>query len=137
VAHSHEHTTQKGHGEAFVIGVDLNITFVAIRLFFCLLANQSWARLLRKIYEIAFYAPLEHPRLFTTQTRIGASIGPKNEAYAEQIYHPKNGGVAPSGGLCEQVSTNTQEYPRTTYVRRTRIIMRQCALLTIPVRGLH
>lgn len=41
MAHSHEHTTQKGHGKAFAIGIGLNIAFVAIEIFYGLAANSS------------------------------------------------------------------------------------------------
>ncbi len=41
MAHSHQHTTQKGHGKAFAIGIGLNIVFVAVEIFYGLLANSS------------------------------------------------------------------------------------------------
>ncbi|MBN2803850.1 MAG: cation transporter [Deltaproteobacteria bacterium] len=41
MAHSDEHITQKSHGRAFAIGIGLNVTFVAVELFFGLLANSS------------------------------------------------------------------------------------------------
>lgn len=41
MAHSHEHTTQKGHGKAFAIGIGLNIIFVAVEIFYGLIANSS------------------------------------------------------------------------------------------------
>ena len=41
MAHSHEHTTQKGYGKAFAIGIGLNIAFVAVEIFYGLIANSS------------------------------------------------------------------------------------------------
>lgn len=41
MAHSHEHTTQKNYGKAFAIGIGLNIAFVAVEIFYGLLANSS------------------------------------------------------------------------------------------------
>jgi cobalt-zinc-cadmium efflux system protein len=41
MAHSYEHTTQKGHGKAFAIGIGLNITFVAVEIYYGLIANSS------------------------------------------------------------------------------------------------
>ena len=41
MAHSHEHTTQNGHGKAFAIGIGLNIVFVAVEIFYGLIANSS------------------------------------------------------------------------------------------------
>ncbi len=41
MAHSHEHTTQKSYGKAFTIGIGLNITFVAVEIFYGLTANSS------------------------------------------------------------------------------------------------
>ncbi len=41
MAHSHEHTTQKSLGKAFAIGIGLNIAFVAVEIFYGLLANSS------------------------------------------------------------------------------------------------
>jgi cobalt-zinc-cadmium efflux system protein len=41
MAHLHEHTTQKGHGKAFAIGISLNIIFVGIEIFYGLIANSS------------------------------------------------------------------------------------------------
>jgi len=41
MAHSHEHTTQKSYGKAFAIGIGLNIAFVAVEIFYGLVANSS------------------------------------------------------------------------------------------------
>jgi cobalt-zinc-cadmium efflux system protein len=41
MAHSHEHTTQKSYGKAFAIGIGLNITFVAVEIYYGLIANSS------------------------------------------------------------------------------------------------
>ncbi|MDA3906150.1 MAG: cation diffusion facilitator family transporter [Bacteroidales bacterium] len=41
MAHSHEHTTQKGYGKAFAIGIGLNIIFVGVEIFYGLIANSS------------------------------------------------------------------------------------------------
>lgn len=41
MAHSHEHTTKKSYGKAFAIGIGLNIAFVAIEIFYGLVANSS------------------------------------------------------------------------------------------------
>jgi len=41
MAHAHEHTQQKGYGKAFSIGIGLNIAFVAVEIFYGLLANSS------------------------------------------------------------------------------------------------
>lgn len=41
MAHSHEHTTQKSYGKAFAIGIGLNIAFVAVEIFYGMLANSS------------------------------------------------------------------------------------------------
>ncbi len=41
MAHTHEHTTPISHGRAFVIGITLNIAFVAVEVFYGLLANSS------------------------------------------------------------------------------------------------
>lgn len=41
MAHSHKHTTQKSYGKAFAIGIGLNIAFVAVEIFYGLVANSS------------------------------------------------------------------------------------------------
>lgn len=41
MAHSHENTNQNSHGKAFAIGITLNIAFVAVEVFYGLLANSS------------------------------------------------------------------------------------------------
>lgn len=41
MAHSHEHTHTNPHGKAFAIGIALNLIFVAVEVFFGLLANSS------------------------------------------------------------------------------------------------
>jgi cobalt-zinc-cadmium efflux system protein len=41
MAHSHEHTAPEGHGKAFAIGIGLNIAFVAVEIFYGLIANSS------------------------------------------------------------------------------------------------
>ena len=41
MAHSHEHNTQKSYGKAFAIGIGLNIAFVAVEIFYGLVANSS------------------------------------------------------------------------------------------------
>jgi cobalt-zinc-cadmium efflux system protein len=41
MAHSHEHTTQKSYGKAFAIGIGLNIIFVAVEIYYGLIANSS------------------------------------------------------------------------------------------------
>jgi cobalt-zinc-cadmium efflux system protein len=41
MAHAHEHTTQKSYGKAFAIGIGLNIAFVAVEIFYGLIANSS------------------------------------------------------------------------------------------------
>jgi len=41
MAHTHEHTTQKGHSKAFAIGIGLNIAFVVVEIFYGLIANSS------------------------------------------------------------------------------------------------
>ncbi len=41
MAHSHEHNRAVPHGKAFVIGIGLNLVFVAVEIFYGLLANSS------------------------------------------------------------------------------------------------
>jgi cobalt-zinc-cadmium efflux system protein len=41
MAHSHEHNINRGHSKAFAIGIGLNIAFVAVEIFYGLLANSS------------------------------------------------------------------------------------------------
>lgn len=41
MAHSHEHSTPGSYGKAFAIGIALNIIFVALEVFYGLLANSS------------------------------------------------------------------------------------------------
>lgn len=41
MAHSHEHRINRGHSKAFAIGIGLNIVFVAVEIFYGLLANSS------------------------------------------------------------------------------------------------
>ncbi len=41
MAHSHEHSTPSSYGKAFAIGIALNIVFVAVEVFYGLLANSS------------------------------------------------------------------------------------------------
>jgi len=41
MAHSHIHTAQKRYGKAFAIGIGLNIAFVALEIFYGLIANSS------------------------------------------------------------------------------------------------
>ncbi|GAB6145473.1 cation diffusion facilitator family transporter [Desulfocicer niacini] len=41
MTHSHEYTIQNGHGKAFAIGIGLNIVFVAVEIFYGLIANSS------------------------------------------------------------------------------------------------
>ena len=41
MAHSHEHKVGTGHSKAFAIGIGLNIVFVAVEIFYGLLANSS------------------------------------------------------------------------------------------------
>ena len=41
MTHSHEHTTQKSYRKAFAIGIGLNIAFVAVEIFYGLVANSS------------------------------------------------------------------------------------------------
>jgi len=41
MTHSHEHTINKGHSKAFAIGIGLNIAFVAVEIFYGLIANSS------------------------------------------------------------------------------------------------
>jgi len=40
-SHGHSHATNKSYGKAFSIGIGLNITFVAVEIFYGLLANSS------------------------------------------------------------------------------------------------
>ncbi len=41
MAHTHKHKTNRGHSKAFAIGIGLNIGFVAVEIFYGLLANSS------------------------------------------------------------------------------------------------
>ncbi len=41
MAHSHSHAPQNGYSKAFAIGIALNIAFVAIEIFYGLIANSS------------------------------------------------------------------------------------------------
>lgn len=41
MAHTHEHTHTNQHGKAFAIGIGLNLIFVAVEIFYGLLANSS------------------------------------------------------------------------------------------------
>jgi len=41
MGNSHEHPTHSGHGKAFAIGIGLNIAFVAVEIFYGLIANSS------------------------------------------------------------------------------------------------
>jgi cobalt-zinc-cadmium efflux system protein len=41
LAHKHEHTHQISHGRAFALGIALNIVFMAVEVFFGLVANSS------------------------------------------------------------------------------------------------
>lgn len=41
MAHTHEHTGQQGYGKAFAIGIGLNILFVAVEIFYGIVANSS------------------------------------------------------------------------------------------------
>lgn len=41
MAHTHEHTGQQGYGKAFAIGIGLNILFVAVEIFYGIIANSS------------------------------------------------------------------------------------------------
>jgi cobalt-zinc-cadmium efflux system protein len=41
VAHTHEHSISKGYSKAFAIGIGLNMVFVAVEIFYGLIANSS------------------------------------------------------------------------------------------------
>ncbi len=41
MVHSHEHTHENKHGRAFALGIALNIIFVAVEIFYGLIANSS------------------------------------------------------------------------------------------------